>query len=211
MYEPITRSLLAAESAARELVADCVGQGEYARVRRLADYAQSIKSLREAIENDEASRLGLREERQQMSQRERNVRTHMRGTRRPYPHFFIEGDRLVKIGQSRPDAETLYYRHETPRDIFERVVDGIRLAESKSGPWGIRELEARLAVRGMATYHIYNIVGALREAGLATQVGRGLYQVSGAVPPDAWWEFIAQLWPKDALAESEVRRSDGDE
>lgn len=207
MFEQIARPLAEAEAAAKDLIAECLASGDYSRGRLVMDFAQSIQSLRETIQAKDETRgrlmppvRGLRRARE----RERLVAEGV--PERPYPHFFIEGDRLVKLGQSRVVGD--YYRHETPKDVFEAVVDRIRDVAGPGNVWTVRNLEEQL--QGLATYHIYNVVAAAKDAGFIGQVGRGGYTMLASVPTEIWWDYLERLWPRET-PEGEVRRSDQDE
>ncbi len=203
MLESITMKLREAEAEARTLVEGALRREDYLQARRVLDYAQSIRHLRDSIEAEDGP---LRPPR-----RAREALPRKRPDARPYPHFFIEDDKLVKLGRSRPEAPTPFYRHETPRDIYDAILDIIRVNEGIREPWSVKSLEEPLRRQSIPAYHAYNVVGALREARLIEQIGRGLYHVAVPVPPGAWWQMIADLWPRDRIADEEVRRTEGDE
>lgn len=103
------------------------------------------------------------------------------------PHFYVEGDKLVKVGQSR-DGGT--YEHRVTKESYEIIINALK-AFAKSGE---RFETQSLVDRCPIPKHEPGIVArVLEEHGLLTQLRRGTWQF------DDRWSFDAKvdgLWPR---------------
>lgn len=197
VYELVTEALRVAEEAARDVVTSSLSSGDYVHGRAAIDYAESIKRLRVAIDSDDRRRPVYVQRLLYNNTGGYMAREEQSGER-GYPSFFVEGDRLVKIGVSRAESGARFYRHETPRAIFDVIVNAIGEAESRTnGRWSVKELEALLEDEEIPKYHIYTVLAAARETRLLQPAGRGAYAATGVVAADTWWGLIQAQWPSE--------------
>lgn len=197
---------MAAEAAAQQMVEMSLRSGDYEEGRHLLEYAAAIHSLCRSIASNDRPSLAAAPSRHAV------VRPSVASQREEFPKFFIEGDRLVKIGRSRAGADTPYYRHETPQEFFDLVVSWLRnILNHGNKSWSMKELELVLREREVPVYHGYNIAGALRQAGLIEPIGRGQYRIVPSRRPVDWWDYLRHSFAPVEIVEGEVRRTDGEE
>ncbi|GAB4287570.1 MAG: hypothetical protein Kow0067_12690 [Coriobacteriia bacterium] len=111
-----------------------------------------------------------------------------------YPVFFIEGDRLIKIGKGK-QRTAKPYRHEATRETFDAVVQWIS-GKVTSGSQPFKAAAAKEDLRAdFPSYQVYLIIAALHQIGVLTAGNRGQYSVDGAASVSAaqWWTALERL------------------
>lgn len=166
--------------------------GDYKKARELLQVAEDIglmASRLDVIEGADGS--ALQREQTQSSPRRRSTHRAV-ASRGRYPQFFVEGDRLVKIGKGKQKSAKPY-RHEATKETFEAVADWLaKRVESASGPIKAGDLNEELSSE-YPSYQLYLVIAALAAAGVLASNGRGQYVVAGAGSSAQWWGSLQRL------------------
>jgi len=175
-----------AEGALRTLVAEAAANGDYASVVRLASWAQTVAGLVKTAAggSDQGASAGQPEDLPIKAAREsstgqsaRKVASR-RDSRKAYPRFFRQGDKLVKVGWSKREKKE--YQHRAPLT----VLTALACALAKIGADGrVFSTDRILPLKDSAdnteipTYQLYVCLALLKQVGLIDQHGRQGYSI----------------------------------
>ncbi|MEX0775327.1 MAG: hypothetical protein WD042_06385 [Phycisphaeraceae bacterium] len=180
----------------RKLVAQAAESGDYAAIRRLAGWAETVHAM--IIEATTGTTASSAHPAPAIAARSSGTRiASLR--EKPYPHFFRRGDELIKVGWSKSEGKE--YHHRAPR----RAVDALLAAITQAGARGhvftsddILPLKPSPASDGTDTipdYQAYVALAWLRDLSLVEQHGRkGGYTLTPTKQPQptitaAWGEL----------------------
>jgi hypothetical protein len=206
MIEKAAHLLHDCEQSLRKLLADAAGQGDYAAVLKITDWAKALSAL--VAEGRSIQQPGSAPPRNASGTAAHRPAAPpvpasvglARQTRPPpgeYPRFFRRGDELVKVGWSKKDRRE--YAHRAPRCAVDAVAAVVRVVGAR------RKLfngDALLPLKDPADgsvipgYQAYVALAWLTQLGVLKQHGRrGGYsltadkQIESAVTA-AWQELV---------------------
>ncbi len=166
-WKETVRLLENCEFALQKLVAEAVGEGDYAGVQRATEFAKAIAGLaaeaRVATSPPQPAAAGSNE----------NAGRRARVSTGGYPKFFRRGEELVKIGWSR--KEKAEYNHRAPLAAVRATVAAAQRIGAKGKLFNGGEL---LPLRDTATgaeipdYQGYVALAWLAQLGVVKQHGR---------------------------------------
>jgi hypothetical protein len=218
MIEKAANLLRDCEQNLRKLLADAAGQGDYAAVLRITDWAKGLSALVAEGRSIEGSIQlpGAASPRNFSSTAGHGAGTmsvasaaaaagalagtsaaRSRSPARDYPRFFRRGDELVKVGWSKKDRRE--YAHRAPRRAVDAVGAVVRVVGAR------RKLfngDALLPLKDPADgsiipgYQAYVALAWLTQLGLLKQHGRrGGYSLTAEKQIDnavagAWGELV---------------------
>ena len=172
------------EHELRELAAQAVKGGDYAAVRRITDWAETIRTLMPDVSADGAGR----------KRGASPPRPRSGGGR--YPRFSRSKDQLVKVGWSKKTKEE--YHHYAPRRVVDALVKAVGLACAGGKVLASSDLfplRDESVGNNFPDYQVYLALAWLRQLGLVEAHGRrGGYTLAPAAQPDttvtnAWNEL----------------------
>jgi len=178
------KRLESCEHELRELAAQAVKAGDYTAVRRLTDWAETIRALIPDVAAGSTAR------KQGTSQPRLRLRAG------EYPRFFRNKDDLVKIGWSKTAKEE--YHHYAPRRVVDALVEAVKLASAGGKVFTSNDLfplRDESVGNNFPDYQVYLALAWLRQLGLIESKGRrGAYTLQSDEPiesavADAWREL----------------------
>jgi hypothetical protein len=113
----------------------------------------------------------------------------------PYPHFYKDGDKLVKVGWSK--KEDREYEHRAPQSAVIAIASRAAAASKGSKVFDFGKLaDAKTEGGDIPSYQAYLTVAWLRDIGAIRQCGRdGYAAVNGRLEPkqvEAAWNSVEQ-------------------
>ena len=160
------------EHELRELAAQAVKDGDYAAVRRITDWAETIRTLMPDVSADGAGR-----------KRGASPRRPRIGAGK-YPRFFRSKDQLVKVGWSKKTKDE--YHHYAPRRVVDALVESVKLACAGGSVFASNDvlpLRDESVNGSFPDYQVYLALAWLRQSGLIESKGRrGAYTLQSDEP-----------------------------
>lgn len=188
--------IVSAEAALRSLAEQALVDRAYADVAHIASLADSLRGLsdRAVTEAEKPAGRGEAESPEPKAaarQRPRQANTATR-SRRGYPRFERDGDKLVKVGWSKKSREE--YEHRAPRKAVEAFTDYLSSKVKLGQAFLIEDL---LPVNDGAdgelpSYQVYLTLAWLRDLGVVKKLGREGY----AIQKDMANGGLSELWER---------------
>jgi hypothetical protein len=167
------------EQGLRKLVAEAVGEGDYASVLRIADLAKAIAALaaegRSTPLPSAAPPAGINVGNVNHAVPVGATTAGGRKLRAAdvYPKFFRRGDELVKVGWSKNDRKE--YNHRAPRVAIDAVAAAVRQIGAKGKLFngdGLLPLKNLTDGTAIPNYQAYVALAWLKHLGVVEQHGR---------------------------------------
>jgi hypothetical protein len=178
----VAEILSEAERKLAALTADALERRDYAAVQTLSAIAERIAGGKGArLHEGGASRweavtaVDLAEQEtidHRTSSRFPATPSKSNAPTNPFPHFYRDGEQLIKIGYSKSERRT--YEHRSPRAVLERLA-GLLVNIASEGQLFTTERilkELELESPALPTYQIYLCLGFLVRSGLVQKNGR---------------------------------------
>lgn len=177
--QEIRRILHDAERSLRTLMEACIKDQMYADVAEVARAAERVSHFLSNGSLTNAQSMTATAHNPSTRTRQRGAISKSSGngkTKRKYPYFERNGDKLVKVGWSKKNKEP--YEHRAPK---EAVVSFVRHLTSSVAPNEVFVIENLFPVPDVAndcevpTYQVYLSIAWLRDAGVIKKSGRDGY------------------------------------
>ena len=109
-------------------------------------------------------------------------------TRRAYPRFERDGDKLIKVGWSKKDRRE--YEHRAPKEAVVTTVS--RMAEQAGSLFTMEDvLPVKIDDGSDApTYQVYLALAWFRDLGLVQKKGKDGYTINGSFD----WDTVESFW-----------------
>ena len=177
--QEIREILHGAERSLRTLMEACIKDQRYGDVAEVARAAERVSRLLSngSLTGTHAAATTTRQSSARTTRRNNGGMGSGNGkSKRVYPRFERDGDKLVKIGWSKKNKST--YEHRAPK---EAVVSFVRHLTSSGAPGEVFAVDDLLPVPDVAndcevpTYQVYLSLAWLRDAGVINKKGRDGY------------------------------------
>jgi hypothetical protein len=199
------QALHGAESAIRTTIEEALATQAYSDVAFLAACADSLARLIHEIATGQVNQPVVTDPQQSVNAEPpaaaavaqpgsaRSVRVAPPSSKRAYPWYMKDGDRLVKIAWSKKERKP--YEHRAPRPIINILIEAIR---KKKGDGKIFETAEVLPLKSPSgeeypSYQSYMALGWLRQVGAIAKKGRDGYVLRPGITSnklDSLWNAI---------------------
>lgn len=184
-----------AEVELREAIAEAACAGDYRTVDMGRAAAVTIQELCQRTSGNADPALSPVERRAERMGKRKGRKSHSRSKPAGLPRFEVRNGSLFRIGWSR--KQRCEYSHKVPLAVFNAIAEAMAsLAKGGSGPFAGEAVIAKLGATTEETipaYQVYVVLGALREWGLITQVGREGYNILPDIlekAKQAWGDLV---------------------
>lgn len=169
--------LSATEAKLRQHVAEAATEGDYATVVQLTAWARTVGELLSDTPVKQFSSSLQDGVRSLRARPQKSKRAEHGGLHQPYPRFFREGDRLVRVAWSKRDKKE--YHHKTPSSVLHALIAKIT---EKASDGEIVSMDQLLPLNESdgseaPSYQAYVGLALLKHAGLVDQHGRQGYSL----------------------------------
>jgi predicted lipid-binding transport protein (Tim44 family) len=188
----VNRILSKAQAELRSLLEQALAESRYTDVAEIAKVADGLAQL---VVGNSRSSSAAEPAASRSPLAEAVPVSHIRParpSRRTYPRFEREADKLVKIAWSKKDRAE--YEHKAPRQVADLLVEAIRNRKGEGAKFEAPEvlpLKDSKTRREIPSYQSYLTLAWLRHEGVITKYGRDGYALK---PTTAQKEHIAELW-----------------
>jgi len=190
------------EQNLRRMVAEAVGEGDYAGVLRITDWAKALAALaaegragRPTSANTIAAAKSAVAKHNPVSRAVSVDARRVKSAPEEYPKFFRRGDELVKVGWSKKERKE--YNHRAPRQAVDAVAAVVRQIGAKGKLFnGDALLPLKDQSNGAAVpdYQAYVALAWLKHLGVVEQRGRRAgYTLAPSKQIDS---AITAAWPE---------------
>ena len=188
--EHAAEAVRVAEKAVGKLVSEMGAAHDWDEAARLIDLGRQLRLLAEQTVSLGSTASPSTESETFVSQRAAGKP----GSKKTYPHFFREGETLVKVAWSK--SQRSEYEHKAPRKVISLLVEAL----AKAGPKAKRfTMDKLLPLRDggggaeVPEYQVYVGLAWLRDQRLVEQHGRSGYSIGR---PETLVADSATCWDK---------------
>ena len=158
--------------------------GEYDAAQQLLGWARSLDEIESGL-----SQVGT-----SASVQFRTSDVHAASSHFPHPlpYYYVEGDKLVKVGKSKQYGKEVYYHRVTKRK-FDIIIDKLAEIASTSSNFWTQDLvrQCKNGTRRIPSHEPQIVVSVLIERGLITRLSRGL---NAFVNPKDFEVSTTRIW-----------------
>jgi hypothetical protein len=198
-------ALRGAESSLRTIITQALAANAYREVSKVATAADSIAALVGELGGSSLSQRALSEQVGAPAEHQRSVPTPTAArlisnaaSRRGYPRFLRDGDRLLKVAWSKKERQP--YEHRAPQAIVQDLLKAVRQRKGEGKLFQAADVLPLSNANGeeYPSYQTYLALAWLRHVGVVTKKGRDGYVVkAGAATPDKLVRLWASLQTED--------------